>query len=96
MTRLFYLFPLIAGALANMGSGSSDKSPSSNNKVGSSGNGVEVSDNGDITINVQIKIVGSFSGQGKWEWQGDKPGAGATIHQVWLQPFCLDSSTAAD
>lgn len=96
MTRLFYLLPFIAGALANMGSGSSDKSPSSNNNIESSGNGVEVSDNGDITINVQIKIVGSFSGNGKWNWQGDKPGEGATIHQVWLQPFDVDSSTAAD
>jgi hypothetical protein len=94
MTRLFYLLPLIGGALANMGSGSSDKSPSSNGKVESSGNGVEVSQNGDITINVQIKIVGSFSGNGKWEWQGDKPGAGSTIHQVWLQLFGPESIMA--
>ena len=95
MTRLFYLLPLIAGALA-MDSGSSDMSSSSDKQMNSSGNGVEVSQNGDITINVQIKIVGSFNGNGKWNWQGAKPGAGATIRQVWLQPFGPDSSTAAD
>lgn len=73
MTRLFAFLPLLAGVLAsaNSGSGSGDSSGSD-----------------EIEINigpVQIKVVGSFSGTGKWDWQAAKPGENATIHQVRLE-----------
>ena len=92
MTRLFALFPFIAGALANMGSGSNSMTGSSS-LTDPPGGGIETSSsiNSDgkeeIDINigpVQIKLIGSFSGLGKWQWQGAKPGENATIHQVWL------------
>jgi hypothetical protein len=75
MTRLFALLPLVAGVLADVGGGPNNKDPKSGG-----GNG-----NDEIDINlgpVQIKIVGSFNGLGKWVWQGAKPAANATIHQV--------------
>lgn len=92
MTRLFVLLPFIAGALATMGSGSSDTAPSSSSTDPSGGGiGTSSSINSDgkeeIAINigpVQIKIIGSFSGNGKWQWQGAKPGENSTVHQVWL------------
>lgn len=92
MMRLFALLPFVVGALANMGSGSSDMAASSGG-MDSSGGGIgatsSTGSNGneeiDISIGpVQIKIIGSFSGLGKWQWQGAKPGANATVHQVWL------------
>lgn len=90
MTRLFFFLPFIAGALANMDSGSTALGSSSGG-MGSSGGGIEQStnSNGDEEISIdigpiQIKIVGSFSGLGKWNWQGAKPGENSTVHQVKL------------
>ncbi|ERF71187.1 hypothetical protein EPUS_06016 [Endocarpon pusillum Z07020] len=71
------------GALANTGSEPKD--------MGASGGGIDSSSsiNSDgkeeIQLNigpVQIKIVGSFSGLGKWQWEGAKPGENSTVHQV--------------
>jgi hypothetical protein len=89
MTRLFALLPLVASALATMGGGS-DNMGASPGGGDSSGSGIGISsskNNGqeevDINIGpVQIKIIGSFSGLGKWNWQGAKPGENSTVHQV--------------
>ena len=70
MTRLFAFLPLIAGALATMGGG---------DMKGASGD--EQSFEIDIGP-IKIKIIGSFSGQGKWNWAAERPGDNATVHQV--------------
>lgn len=102
MTRLFALLPFIMGALANMGSGSADMAPSSGG-LGASAGGIDSSSsvNSDgkeeIQLNigpVQIKIVGSFSGLGKWQWEGAKPGENSTVHQVRL--FYRKTSASVD
>lgn len=101
MTRLFALLPFIIGALADMGSGSMDMAPSTGG-TGASGGGIDSSSsvNSDgkeeIQLNigpVQIKIVGSFSGLGKWQWEGAKPGENSTVHQVRL---LIETSASVD
>ena len=127
MTRIFALLPLIASALAGMGSDLKDMASSSDSMDFSgdesheyeySSSSMDVSGgksheyqessfsvdvSGDksheyddssfsnseegIEIkvgDVHIKIVGLFDGLTKWQWDGDKPGEDATIHQVWL------------
>ncbi len=92
MTRLFALLPFIMGALATTGSESKDNALSSGG-IGAAGGGIESSSSinsagqEEIQLNigpVQIKIIGSFSGLGKWQWEGAKPGENSTVHQVSL------------
>lgn len=88
MTRLFFLLPFIAGALASMGSGFSGRDMGSSSD-GESSQSTSTNSNGEEEISidigpVQIKIVGSFNGLGKWQWQGAKPGENATVHKVCL------------
>ena len=94
MTRLFVLLPLIVGAMASIGS-RSDEMGSSSGGMGSFSSSTDSSGKEEIEINigpVQIKVIGSFSGLGKWDWQGAKPGENATIHQVWLSPIRTGAS----
>lgn len=88
MTRLFFLLPFIVGALASMGSASNSMDMGSppggevSQSTSTNSNGEE-----EISIDIgpiQIKIVGSFNGLGKWQWQGAKPGENATVHKVCL------------
>ena len=89
-----------------MGAGSDmmGVAPSGGDSSAGGGVGISSSDsngNQEVDINigpVQIKIIGSFSGLGKWNWQGAKPGANATIHQVCppmrpSQSLCTEALT---